>query len=117
MDAEQPIEPTAFLRVLARIHLLPTIEGGRATPVRGSYRPNHNFFGPDNSEMAMGFLELAPGDSLAPGDVREFEIAICVWPRLTPELTPGREWRLQEGRKVVGTGTILRLMSGAEGAP
>lgn len=34
------------ITVRANIRLLPTGEGGRALSIKGSYRPNHNFFGP-----------------------------------------------------------------------
>jgi len=56
------------IRIRARIRLLPTSKGGRIAPVQGgaSYRPNHNFFGPDNREMATGFIDLPEGEALHP---------------------------------------------------
>ena len=74
----------------------------------GSYRPNHNFFGPENSEMATGFLDVR--EAMGAGDTREFEIEFFAWDRLLPELRPGRLWRLQEGGKVVGQGEILEIL-------
>lgn len=101
---------TDAVRVRAKITLLGAAEGGRTQPLQvGSYRPNHNFFEPDNREMATGFLDIrAP---MQPGDAREFEIGFSLWDRLLPELRPGRIWRLQEGGMVVGHGEILEVLS------
>lgn len=46
------------IAVRADIRLLPTSEGGRTSAIRGSYRPNHNFFGADDREMTIGFIEM-----------------------------------------------------------
>jgi len=55
--------------VRANIRLLSTAEGGRTTPIRGSYRPNHNFFGPDDRNMTVGFIDLPEGKELHPGAI------------------------------------------------
>jgi hypothetical protein len=48
------------VRVRASIRFLATAEGGRASPLAGggSYRPNHNFFGPD--ERIWPFIAFEP---------------------------------------------------------
>lgn len=99
-------------RVRARIRLLATNEGGRNVPVQGgvSYRPNHNFFGSDNREMATGFIEIPAGEVLRPGETADIELLLWEWSRLTPQLYAGREWLIQEGPKVVGMGTILEVI-------
>jgi translation elongation factor EF-Tu-like GTPase len=99
-----------WVRVRARIHLLSPDEGGRTSAVFGSYRPIHNFFGPDDREMAMGFIEVPTERPFQPGETREFEILLSTWPTLMPELKEGRTWRIQEGRHLVGTGTILEVL-------
>ncbi|MEA1649926.1 hypothetical protein UAJ10_12995 [Nitrospirillum sp. BR 11164] len=99
------------IRVRAMVRLLSVAEGGRATPVRGSYRPNHNFFGPDNREMATGFIDLPVGAELKPGDSIEVPMAFWRWSGLDGQLYPGREWRIQEGAKLVGWGTVIQVLS------
>jgi len=94
--------------VRANIRLLSAAEGGRSVPVRGSYRPNHNFFGPDNRNMAIGFIELPEGKELRPGESIEVPVTFLSWP--DGQIYPGREWRIQEGAKLVGTGTVLEVM-------
>jgi elongation factor Tu len=86
-------------RILARIRLLATDEGGRRSPILGgtSYRPNHNFFGPSNLDMAVGLIELPKDVILQPGGTIDIEVAFLTWPRLAAELYPGREWLIQEG--------------------
>jgi translation elongation factor EF-Tu-like GTPase len=79
-------------------------------PVQGSYRPNHNFFGCDNREMATGFINFAEGEFLQPGESVDVEMTFWGWSRLAGEIYPGREWLIQEGPRVVGSGTILEVL-------
>ena len=98
------------IRVRALIWLLPTVESGRSAPVLGSYRPNHNFFGPDNLDMAVGPIDLPDGQRLLPGESREVEMTFYGWPPRS-EIFPGREWLIQEGAMVVGRGEILAIIN------
>jgi elongation factor Tu len=105
---------TDEVRVRAKLRLLSTSEGGRKTALQGglgSYRPNHNFFGPDNLNMLMGFMSLEAGQTLEPGDSAIVEIAFLNWRSLEPELYPGREWLIQEGAQVVGVGTVMDVLT------
>ena len=98
------------IRVRANIRLLPSTDGGRTAPVRGSYRPNHNFFGPEDRDMTIGFIELPSGVELSPGESIELPVAFWNWPGLEDQIYPGREWRIQEGAKLVGIGTVLEIL-------
>src|SRR5258708_2500420 len=98
-----------FILVRANIRLLPTAESGRAKPIRGSYRPNHNFFGPDRN-MTIGVIDLPEGRELHPGESIDLPIMFWNWPGLRDQIYPGREWRIQEGGKLVGIGTIIELL-------
>ncbi len=98
--------------VRANIRLLPTAEGGRAAPIRGrSYRPNHNFFGPENRNMTVGFINLPEGKELYPGESIDLPITFWNWPGLEGCIYPGRQWPIQEGAKLVGIGTIIEVLS------
>jgi translation elongation factor EF-Tu-like GTPase len=100
------------IRVKASIRFLPTNEGGRESPLSGggSYRPNHNFFEPDDRDMCMGFIDLPEGSQVAPGDTIETEITLWTYPAVKPEIRGGRQWRIQEGGKLVAVGTILKVL-------
>lgn len=101
-----------WVRVEARIRFLSAAEGGRVSALRGgsSYRPNHNFFGPDSRDMCVGFIELVEGEHVDPGDTIQKEIAFLISPAIEPEIREGREWRIQEGGKLVAVGTILKVL-------
>ncbi len=96
--------------VRANVRLLSTAEGGRASSIKGSYRPNHNFFGPDDRDMTMGRIDLPVDTELHPGDSIDLLITLWNWPGLEGQIYPGREWRIQEGAKLVGIGTILEVL-------
>src|SRR4051812_23406594 len=84
----------------AEVRLLPASQGGRTGPVRGSYRPNHNFFGADNRDMTMGVIDLPADTELHPGQSIEVTIAFIGWPGLAGQVYPGRQWRIQEGPRL-----------------
>jgi hypothetical protein len=46
------------IRVLARVSVLRTEDGGRKGPFTKSYRPNHNFGPPDNRFFFIGQIEV-----------------------------------------------------------
>jgi hypothetical protein len=92
--------------IRAPIRLLPAEQSGRSSSVSGSYRPNHNFFSPNNLEMATGFIDFAPGEALAPGEARLLDVQFIAWPD-GMEFAPGRMWRIQEGPRPVGWGKIV----------
>jgi translation elongation factor EF-Tu-like GTPase len=101
------------LHIRASVDLLPTSAGGRTQPIVGgiSYRPNHNFFAPDNRDMCMGFIELPAGQDLMPGQSAELEITFWVWPELRAAIMPERTWTIQEGAKIVGYGIVLKVLA------
>ena len=98
------------ISVRANIRLLPTAEGGRVSSIKGSYRPNHNFYGPEDREMTIGFVNLPDDTELRPGDSIDLPITFSNWPGLEEQIYPGREWRIQEGAKLVGIGTVLEIL-------
>lgn len=98
--------------VEARITLLRTDEGGRRDrlPAGTSYRPNHNFFGPDGIDMSVGEI-ITPADrDVLPGDSFDAIIEFAYWPGLDELISPGREWRIQQGRQLVAIGKIVRVL-------
>ena len=102
-----------LIKVVASVTLLATEKGGRSGPIRGSYRPNHNFFGPDNREMTIGSVDLPTNVDIQPGRSMEVIVTFWCWPGLAGEIYPGREWSLQEGLRVVGTGKVIKVIEGS----
>jgi translation elongation factor EF-Tu-like GTPase len=101
--------------VSASIRFLSTEEGGRSLPLLGgsSYRPNHNFFGPDDRNMCLGYIELPEGHQVAPGDTIHTEITLWIYPAVRSEIWVGRHWRIQEGGKLVAVATVLQVLESA----
>lgn len=110
VEADYPRHMCDNVRVRARIRLLSSEGGGRSGPVHGSYRPKHNFGGPDNREMDVGFIQFGENVSLRPGEAMDLEITFLARPGLSDVLVRGREWRIQEGLQLVGVGTILEIL-------
>ena len=102
------------LAVRATIRLLPTRESGRTPPIRSGYRPNHNFFGPENRDMAVGPIDMPDGTELKPGESADLTVRFQIVPEFRDQIYAGREWRIQEGGKLVGIGTILDIRSPRE---
>jgi len=101
------------IRILARVSLLRTEDGGRKGPFTKSYRPNHNFGGPDDRIFYVGQIEVPDGTWVYPGETRELEIAFLNVSGLSALLRVGRTWRIQEGPKHVATGEVLVLLAEA----
>jgi elongation factor Tu len=101
-----------MISVRANIRLLPTSESGRTAPIRGgsSYRPNHNFFGPENRNMTVGSIDLPEDGDLYPGESMDVLVTFLKWYGLEGQVYPGRDWRIQEGAKLVGIGTVLEVL-------
>jgi translation elongation factor EF-Tu-like GTPase len=91
----------------ARVHLLPTSEGGRSDPLLSGYRSLLRFEG---GEVDFGFefeLDPAVGPSgLSPGASGTGRISFWAVEEL-PSLLDGQRFELREGARVVGTGTIV----------
>lgn len=104
---------TEIVDVIAQVELIPTDEGGREQPLLGvhPYRPNHNFFGPENIVMCMGQLDIPAGDPKYPGDIFACDMRLILHPDIADTMQPGRRWRIQEGRKLVAYAEVKEVRS------
>lgn len=98
-------------RVLARLSFLSAEEGGRSGPCWGGYRPNHNFGGPDDRQFYIGQVQVPEGEVVRPGETRNLEVCFLHGPGLAELLQVGRQWRVQEGKKLVANAEILEVLS------
>ena len=60
--------------------------------------------------MAIGELQFEGRASLGPGERATATIVFLPWAPLLPLLQPGFEWRLQEGRRVVGRTQLVEVL-------
>lgn len=103
----------APIRVLARIHVATAEEGGRREPFRARYRPSHNFGASDNRHFFIGQVEIPEGANVYPGETRELIVTFLPVIGITEQLTAGRQWRIQEGGKLVATAEVLSVLPSA----
>lgn len=104
------LDPGPSIRVLARISVLRTEDGGRKGPFTGHYRPNHNFGGPADRVFYVGQVEVPEGTWVHPGETRDLVVSFLNGRGLPELLQVGRSWRIQEGPKLVATASVLALL-------
>ncbi len=97
---------SGLLVVEAEIFFLSTEEGGRRTPAKSGYRPNHFFDG----WGYMGAIHFEH-EWLHPGSYDKAQVPFIDVPELRKNLIIGKEWRIQEGCHLVGKGIIRKLIS------
>ncbi|PLY00817.1 MAG: hypothetical protein C0622_08220 [Desulfuromonas sp.] len=110
-DMIDPDADPGAIDVIAEVTMFAEKEGGRHTPFFTGYSPNHNFGEADNRSMYVGRIYLDNGDSVAPGEKKEVRIRFLNAGDLEELLTPRREWRIQEGLRLVGKGTVKTIMT------
>lgn len=97
-----------YVRVRARIELLPL----RRSPGHEYYstgiRPNHFFPGVEGA--TIGRIEFEGRDKLNFGEACEAEVTL-LWLSEWPALATGTQWRLQEGARHVGNGHVLEVLA------
>jgi elongation factor Tu len=97
-------------RVRVMIRALPTEEGGRRSPFFTKYTPAFNFEPWQQQEMNDGRIFLLGRSECAPGEECTAEVEFF-WPEfLPPHVTVGTRFGVQEGGRVVGTGTVLEVL-------
>lgn len=109
-DLLGPGEP---IKVLARVSFLSAVDGGRATPLAGSYRPNHNFGSATDREFYIAQVEVPAGALIRPGETHDLAITFLNGLGLSDLLQVGRSWRIQEGPRHVATAQVLALLGEA----
>ena len=97
------------LVVRARIAVLATKDGGRSSAFTKGYRPNHNFGSSENRSFLIGQIEVPEGEWIQPGETREVFVRFLNVRGLAQELNAGRNWRIQEGSKLVATAEVLSV--------
>ena len=93
--------------ISAKIKFLSSAEGGRTNSAFSSYRPNHDFGLKEGLIDAVheyvGTNEAHPGSQV-------YTHMVFLTPRLLlGKLTPGQEFRVQEGDKLIALGRISKI--------
>lgn len=93
----------------ARVTFLPADHGGRTGPVASGYRPNHDFGLPGEINDAQH--EYPGVDWVQPGQTVHALLWLLMPERQKGRLYPGFTFTVQEGPRVVGSGTIVTVVN------
>lgn len=97
--------------VEARLTLLTTAAGGRRSAIASDYRPSWSIGNRTESgepELNDAPVTLEDHRALNPGETGVVRLH-PLWPEAWRQLTEGREINMQEGPRVVGHATVLRV--------
>ena len=94
--------------VEAIVTLLPTNEGGRKTPARSGYCPNHLVV---SDYLTAGVQTFLDREQLAPGESARVHITFMTPEHYPHSLWPGKVINVQEGGWLVGHAEILRVLN------
>ncbi|MEU8617622.1 elongation factor Tu [Streptomyces sp. NPDC048623] len=98
----EPGSLTPRRRFTARVYVLSTREGGRATPVTTGYRPQFYLRTAD----VVGTVDLGPATEARPGETLTMTVELG---RDLP-LEPGLGFAIREGGRTVGAGTVTEVL-------
>ena len=86
-----------------------TEEGGRTTPAKSGYRPAIKF---DFDEMlTSGMQYFIDREWVYPGETVDADISILASPYFEGCLYEGLEFKFTEGSRIIGTGTITKIIN------
>ena len=93
--------------IKARVRLLTTSEGGRESAISNTYRSVVRF-GATTGDF--GYELKLEDERLEPGESGIAELSFWAVSEL-PTLTPGQQFEMREGPKLIGEGSILEVLS------
>ena len=106
-----PAQPDLII-VTAVIRFRTTAEGGRMTPVKSGYRPNHVFERkPDGLPLQtyIGDVQFENPDYMQLGETRTVTVRFLRNPVVERYVQVGRKWWLNEAARIVGDGEIIEI--------
>lgn len=99
------------IRVLARVQMIGTKNGGRSEPVTTGYRSNSTFHGANGSTSCIGRFELEENRWIYPGDTAEVVVSFRDGAEIAQVVRPGQKWSIHDGGKLVGHGEVITLLT------
>jgi elongation factor Tu len=97
---------------IAKLSYKKAEEGGRKTPVFvEGYRPQVKF--PFSEMQTSGQQKFVDKEIVYPGDCVTAEITILSPNFFENQLSEGMEFEFREGSRIIGTGTILKILNSA----
>lgn len=97
--------------LLARVIYLSIEQGGRRTPAGNGHRPQTKFEGSGKTTPAEQVF-TDEREYILPGDSAEAEITLVAKEAFKGELYAGQIFEFFDNDKLIGTGTILKVLNG-----
>jgi hypothetical protein len=91
-----------------RLHLLATDAGGRQGPIRSGYRPAHRV---RTDYLTTGIVHLIGRELLEPGEESPAFVTFLGPEHYAGCLRTGQVVEIQEGRRIVGHATVIRVIN------
>lgn len=101
--------PIAQPSFIATLTFKTRTEGGRSVPAHSGYRPTIRF--PFDTMMTSGQQKYLGKDVVSPGETVEAEITIIAVEYFKEQLYEGLKFEFTEGSRVIGTGTITKILN------
>jgi hypothetical protein len=100
--------------VKAKFSLYPTDNGGRKTPIKTGYRPNHVFeYKPNSNELLatyIGDVNFVGQDLLSPGESIIGTVRFLKHGNVEKFMQKGRVWWIHEAYNKIGEAEILEII-------
>jgi translation elongation factor EF-Tu-like GTPase len=98
--------------VKAKIHLKTTQEGGRKTPIKSVYRPNHVFVQPEDIKdihTYIGVIHFDGQEAIQPGETKIVTVRFLRDPTVEKYIKVGQRWFIYEIPRLVAEGEIIEV--------
>lgn len=98
--------------VKAKIRLRTISEGGRSTPVKSGFRPNHVFdVSKDNQPLQtyVGDIQFHDFEAILPGESKIVTIRFLRISKIEPFMKVGQKWLIYEVPHIIAEAEILEI--------
>ena len=103
-----------FVIVKAKIRLRTAEEGGRSTPIKSGYRPNHFFEKEYNTEqlqiLYVGDIQF-DYELIHPGETKTVTVRFLPNDKVKQFIKAGQKWFICEGRHIIADGEVIAMQS------
>ena len=112
INLESARQNEALIVIDAKLTFKTTLEGGRSTPIKTGYRPNHCFGRLENiseCKFHIGEIQFKDKEFVYPGETSVVTVFFLKAGDIEKYLNVGQRWHIYEVPRLVGEGMILHI--------
>ncbi len=105
-------ETPAMYLVECKLTLLPAEDGGRKTPIKSGYRPDHVFEYEKDGTIKYAFigdLQFEEDCEIEPGQTKHVQARFLTHQPIEQHLNIGQKWWIHEGPNKIGEAEIIAI--------